>query len=52
MVSTRILFISGVSQCLGFRGCCNNGRYRQRLRLRHKKDLESAEGSGMRLILD
>ncbi|KAI0301841.1 hypothetical protein B0F90DRAFT_254506 [Multifurca ochricompacta] len=34
------------------RGCCNNARYRQRLRLRHQKDLGSSERSKMKLVLD
>ncbi|KAI0254255.1 hypothetical protein BJV78DRAFT_64768 [Lactifluus subvellereus] len=34
------------------RGCCNNVRYRQRLRLRHQKDLRSPEWSNIELVLD
>lgn len=34
------------------RGCCTNARYRQRLRLRHQKDLGSPEWANVKLVLD
>ncbi|KAH8999412.1 hypothetical protein EDB92DRAFT_1813156 [Lactarius akahatsu] len=34
------------------RGCCTNVRYRQRLRLRHQKDLGSPEWANVKLVLD
>ncbi|KAH9045714.1 hypothetical protein EDB85DRAFT_1853008 [Lactarius pseudohatsudake] len=36
----------------GSRGCCTNARYRQRLRLRHQKDLGSPEWANVKLVLD
>ncbi|EIN10720.1 hypothetical protein PUNSTDRAFT_125437 [Punctularia strigosozonata HHB-11173 SS5] len=35
----------------GHRGCCDNARYRQRLRLRHLKDFMSHYGSSLRLVI-
>ena len=33
-------------------GCCNNNRYRERLRLRHQKDLGSPKLSNIKLVSD
>jgi len=34
------------------RGCCSNNRYRQRLRLRHLKELGSPKWSSLKLVLE
>lgn len=37
--------------CVGTKGCCNNDRYRQRLRLRHIINLSTEQRTGFNLII-
>lgn len=44
--------VRGLEDHCRTRGCCNNNRYRQRLRLRHQKDLGSPKWSNGKLVLE
>jgi hypothetical protein len=50
LTSCRVVHRDG-DHLEGHRGCCDNGRYRQRLRLRHLKDFMANGGAPLRLVI-